>query len=389
MKLFLAIDDYIYLYNGKYYIRKREMIFDRYLRVFDDLRLVARCEEVSTVDSKWVLINNPHIEIAPVPMFRNPRQYLGCYYAVGKVLRNALKECNAAVLRLPATISTRVGKLVMKQGIPYATEIVYDANDGVNTSESIFRKLLWTKIDKEMRNICYHANGVSCVTEFHLQKRYFTKKTDGFCSHYSSITLDKSFYGGIKTWKEKSIYTISHIANQIQFNGRKGHNLIIEMVALLKKRGIHTQVQFVGMDYQNGISQLKDYSVRLGVAEYVNFLGEIEHNMLNTYLSQTDLFVMPTKAEGLPRVVIEAMSQGLPCITTNVSGNSELIDKDFLVDDFYDVESLTEKVEHILTIADLYNQQSKENFERSLKYEKSVLQARRDDFYSKLIVCVK
>lgn len=58
----------------------------------------------------------------------------------------------------------------------YALEIVYDAEDAWKNSNSIIDRYLWKKIDENMRTLSYNADGISCVTEYYLQKHYYSKK---------------------------------------------------------------------------------------------------------------------------------------------------------------------------------------------------------------------
>jgi glycosyltransferase involved in cell wall biosynthesis len=62
----------------------------------------------------------------------------------------------------------------------------------------------------------------------------------------------------------------------------------------------------------------------LGVTGSVTFLGMIQNVM--DYLKSADLFVLPSRAEGLSNSLLEAMSYGIPCIATEVGGNSELLE---------------------------------------------------------------
>jgi glycosyltransferase involved in cell wall biosynthesis len=59
----------------------------------------------------------------------------------------------------------------------------------------------------------------------------------------------------------------------------------------------------------------------------VNWLGEIPHERIPPYFTNADLFVMPSRSEGLPISILEAMSSGLPVVTTGVGGISELFDE--------------------------------------------------------------
>ncbi len=72
--------------------------------------------------------------------------------------------------------------------------------------------------------------------------------------------------------------------------------------------------------------ELKRLSVSLGVTKSVAFMGMTRDVM--DYLKQADLFVLPSRAEGLSNALLEAMSCGLPCIATNVGGSIELIAED-------------------------------------------------------------
>jgi len=72
--------------------------------------------------------------------------------------------------------------------------------------------------------------------------------------------------------------------------------------------------------------ELKKLSESLGVTESVTFMGMIQNVM--DYLENADLFVLPSRTEGLSNALLEAMSYGLPCIATKVGGNIELLGVD-------------------------------------------------------------
>jgi len=61
-----------------------------------------------------------------------------------------------------------------------------------------------------------------------------------------------------------------------------------------------------------------------GVSEQVNFLGWIDD--LRPVLRTWDIFALPSYDEGLPVVILEAMSEGLPVVATNVGGMPELVE---------------------------------------------------------------
>lgn len=389
-KLLLACDDFLYRNNGRFYAASQEKydFYQRYLRVFEKLRLACRCqEELELKNSRVPLDTGSRIEITPVPMFHGPKEYAKLYFSVGKALNCVTEGCDAAILRIPSTVAIRVGKYVLKSKIPYACEVVYDAEDGWRGYTGISR-LAWKRIDKQMRHLCSGANGVSCVTEKYLQQHYFSNKQGAFKEHYSSLALDKSFYGGVKSFPVGHEFVIAHISNQVGEQSAKGHIQTIDAMRILKDRGVKVIVKFAGNDHFGGIAKFRKYAEDMGVSDRVEFLGFLNRDGINSLLSEADLYVMPTKAEGLPRVIIEAIAKGLPCVTTPVSGNPELVDEHFLVD-YYDTVTLADRIEELTKDASLYEAISKANFGRSWKYEASVLEKRRDDFYSKLKQLVK
>ncbi len=384
-KVLMSCDDFLYSHEGTFYASSQEKydFYQRYLRVFDELRLVCRCEERKELKKGYVPLNlDPRIEVIPIPMFHGPLQYAKKYISVGCALKHVTDGCSAAVLRIPSTTAMRVGNHVLKSGIPYACEVVYDGEDGWKVTSGITR-LIWKRIDKNMRRFCTSADGVSCVTEHYLQQHYFSKKQDAFTSHYSSLALDKTFYTSPKSYTEHSPFVIAHVTNQIGFHGRKGNLELIQAISILKDAGLEAKVKFVGEIRDGSPEKVKQYAAQLGVEDRIEFLGYISRKELDVFLNEVDLFVLPTKAEGLPRVIIEAMAKGLPTITTPVSGCPELISQHFLVE-YDDVACLADRIKELMIRPDLNEQTSRENFEKSWQYEASVLQKRRDEFYGKL-----
>jgi glycosyltransferase involved in cell wall biosynthesis len=73
-------------------------------------------------------------------------------------------------------------------------------------------------------------------------------------------------------------------------------------------------------------SDLQKLTETLKIEREVEFVGMV-HNV-EEYLKISDIFVLPSRAEGLSNALLEAMSYGIPCITTNVGGNNELFGLD-------------------------------------------------------------
>lgn len=72
-------------------------------------------------------------------------------------------------------------------------------------------------------------------------------------------------------------------------------------------------------------NELRQLSKQEGVDKKVIFSGSIPYEELHKKYREADVFVLTSKAEGMPLVVLEAMACGLPIISTNVQGVDELV----------------------------------------------------------------
>jgi len=357
-KLLLSCDDYIYFYQGNTYasISGKPDFFERYLRVFDSVRIVARSKVVfDPPEDNFVKIDNDRIEIWEVPFFRGPLQFIKSYLRIQKSLKNVTVGCDVAILRLPSTTAYQVLKFVLKNNQTFAIEIVANPYDSIRTSKTLMNKFYYKSWDKDLLKACKLADGISCVTEKYMQKRYFPLKQNSFTTNYSSIALPLSSYTSPKKFPQKQTLQVLHVANHIIYGGTKGHKELIEAASIVIAKGFKINLVFVGKDNNNDIEKLNNLAKELGIAEVVSFLGyqKTSRDLLNI-VSKSDIFVLPTKSEGLPRSIIEAMSQGLPCVTTDISGNSELIEPEFLIPKYNDIKLLAHKIIVLLSNPELY-----------------------------------
>lgn len=107
----------------------------------------------------------------------------------------------------------------------------------------------------------------------------------------------------------------------------KGHQYLLEAIQQLKQTDVWEKLYFLwagtgtGDRYSNIESQLKESVRKLGVTDRVKFLGQ--RSDIPDLLTASDIFVFPSKAEGMPLSVMEAMAKGLPVIASAVSGIPE------------------------------------------------------------------
>ncbi len=108
-------------------------------------------------------------------------------------------------------------------------------------------------------------------------------------------------------------------------NRRKQPHLLIEALGQLRRDGREVQLVLAGPeDDAEYASQMRRRATELGVAGRVRWPGFCRE-MANQYRA-ADLFALPSRLEGMPNSVLEAMASGVPSLVTRIPGSVDLID---------------------------------------------------------------
>ena len=104
-------------------------------------------------------------------------------------------------------------------------------------------------------------------------------------------------------------------------------------------------------------------AIKNGLTDIVQFLGWINNEQKTELLKQSDILVLPSYNEGLPIAILEALSYGLPVISTNVGSISEAVidgTNGFLYTPG-DVDKLAMNMKQIVEAPNLWNKFSSES----------------------------
>jgi glycosyltransferase involved in cell wall biosynthesis len=107
---------------------------------------------------------------------------------------------------------------------------------------------------------------------------------------------------------------------------RKGLFTLIESMVLVKRKFKNAKFIIAGKGLSNEMKKLVSYGTKLGVKDNIVFTGYFPDKKLPRLYQAADLFAFSTFYENLPFAVLEALSTGLPVVTTNVGGIPEMID---------------------------------------------------------------
>lgn len=110
---------------------------------------------------------------------------------------------------------------------------------------------------------------------------------------------------------------------------KKGFDVLIRALAALMSSGRSVELQIAGDGPLK--SELESLARDLGVEDAVHFLGSLSHVQVASWMQGLDLFALACKQDrngdmdGIPVVLMEAMSQSVPVVSTNLSGIPELV----------------------------------------------------------------
>ena len=104
----------------------------------------------------------------------------------------------------------------------------------------------------------------------------------------------------------------------------KGLPLLIESVTRLAEKGVDVGATLVGTG--PALEPLQELAVRRGVSDRVVFTGAIGQDAIPNFYADADVFCLPSFAEGVPVVLMEAMAAELPVVASRITGIPELVD---------------------------------------------------------------
>ncbi|MBZ5542479.1 MAG: glycosyltransferase family 4 protein [Acidobacteriia bacterium] len=310
-------------------------------------------------------------------------------------VREAVASVDAFILRVPGAISQLAWREIRKKGVPFAVEVVGDPWDalspgGVRTLlRPVFRRL-WSRNQELM---CGEASAASYVTRAALQRRY-PPGPSTWTASVSSIDLRDGLVGTDKLeariaelrrsrgrggsaerpWRVAFLGTLTSLY--------KGPDVLLNAVAFCVKGCLQLDVAIAGEGKCR--PELERLAAKLGLTGSARFLGALPAGEpVRALLDDTDLFVLPSRTEGLPRSLIEAMARGCPCIGSSVGGIPELLPPEDMVRPG-DADALARKIIEVLGDPGRMERMARRNWEAAREYLPEILDRRRREFYTKI-----
>ncbi len=207
----------------------------------------------------------------------------------------------------PAFVSVFMGKKVLKKPV-----LVKSASSGITSDIGRLRQLplgcfqlnfLLKELD--------HLVAISKATGRDFEKIGYSESRISYIPNGVEIPVI-----GEKTYAQ-----VSRVTTITRLSQEKGVDVLLKAWAEVVQEEKNLKLLIVG----NGPleSGLRTLSRSLGILASVDFVGAVQD--ASSYLMDSDLFVLSSRSEGMSNALLEAMSYAIPCIATNVGGNTEAV----------------------------------------------------------------
>lgn len=357
-------------------------MFKRYLKVFENVVIVARttlaCYENADEQTR---VDKNGVSVLPLPYYIGPYQYLVRRNKILRTLKNYIDRNpdSAVICRVPGVIGTAAARYLYKKNRSYGVEVVGDPRDvfAPGSFNHPLRIVFRYSGVINLKFVVKQACSAVYVTKETLQLRYPTK-SGIFSIHSSDVILpEEAFVKKSKILKRNPPFLIVAVGSLAAMY--KSPDIAIEAMAILKKEGIRIYLLWVG-DGQFR-SEMEALAEKMGISDRISFVGNVPSaNEVRNFLDEADIFIMPSRTEGLPRALVEAMARGLPCIATNIGGIPELLDTQALVP-INDAKCLAGKIKLFLNTPVITNNQANRNLKEAQNYALNILDNKRMKFY--------
>lgn len=227
------------------------------------------------------------------------------WYARGLLRRGSSFDLVHAFFGIPS------GYVAMKLKLPYIVSLrgsdVPFYNQRFALADKLLFKRLSGKVWKNARCVVANSGGLRELAKSSYPGMDIKVIPNGIDTEVFTPSLCSKSYSGEL-----------HIVSTGRLIQRKGFDILISSLTGLEN--VRLTLVGDGPERQPLAAQAEEIGVR------VEFAGAVDHHCIPDLLQSADLFVLPSRNEGMSNSVLEAMACGLPIIATDVGGSKELVD---------------------------------------------------------------
>lgn len=353
-------------------------LWERYLFSFDKIFIVGRVTERKITNlerEKYNLSSGPNVEFLHLPDITSLKGMLKNNNKVKSILKLNLQNVSAVIARLPSRLGMITIEMAKMESLPYAVELVGCPDEALANLKSLKARIYKPYMVKKTKEIVLESTYTLYVTKKYLQNKYPTKGKAIACSN---VVLNQYLNPPIKKeFQKKNIENV--LIGSIAFLSEyKGIDTTFKICKELEQNNINYKLNILGGgDTQKWLIIAK----KIGLdSNNISFFTLPSGNLVLEWLKTLDIYIQPSRTEGLPRGLIEAMSVGCAAVGSNVGGIPELLGKKEIFDK-EDYKAMSNRILEILENPSLKTDLEKTNYETAREYSFEKLDIKRKKFW--------
>lgn len=358
-----------------YYCNVLPTLTNRYKRMG---RLTV-CVSVNDVDKSSMPLVPSDVRIVEVVKENSLRKLLVDRKYNRQKIDNLINEVDLVMAHVPDGIGTYAAKKCRKAGKPFLSIVVgcpWDSLWNYNWKGKLLAPLSYF----EMRRMVWHSDYALYVTREFLQHRYpcrgkTTSASNVFITEQPSEVCEKRMARLNGLTKNDEIKLVTTAAIDVPY---KGQQYVIEAISKLNQHGWNYHYYLIG---GGGTAYIENIIKNCNAENFVHILGPVNHDLLIYKLSDMDIYIQPSKQEGLPRSLVEAMNLGMPALGSRIAGIPELLPR----------ECMFHKgcVKEIVKLLDVeppsWSKYVEINFTKAKEYTAEILNERRNALFDTIV----
>ncbi len=369
--------------------------WEPYLKVFETVFVLARVRRLAPEEKpNSARADGPGVEFHDVPDYLGPWEYARSFWSARAAVRRGVDRADACILKAPGMIAQMARSRLAQARRPYAVEVIADPWDmyAPGAVRSVVRPWVRRRWMRALGSICREAGAVCYVTREALQRRY-PPGPNTWSTFVSDVDLESVSIAPESAIQNRRSHWEALFRGDcdcrliVGFVGALGQlykapDILLRAAAVCLRSNLPLRVVIAGDGKYRRF--LEDLTRELGIEQHVLFLGSLAPGAaIQNLLDNLDLFVLPSRQEGLPRALVEAMARGCPCVGSTVGGIPELLAAEDLVKPD-DAAGLAARLEEVLAGPARLEQMARRNLARAAEYRPEVLSERREVFLRKV-----
>ncbi len=362
---------------GNLYLEK----WHEYLAYADEITVMARRDPFpESGGNNLRLSSGEGVRFHFLPDLFNPKYRLLQRRKILIQIREEVTNADFVIVRLPSEIGSFAAKEAIRQNKKWMVEMVGCPWDGF-WNFGFKGKALAHYITNRTKRLVKQAPAVMYVTTEFLQGRY---PTDGKQIGVSDVELaavdDSVLQSKLDYLKAAEAFNIGFVGSlDVDY---KGLDVLLKAVAAVKDQLPPITVKVLG---KGDTSAWQGFLKEHQLTSNVEFLGTLPFGKaVFDFYDSLHLFVLPSKQEGLPRSLVEAMSRANPCLGSDAGGVPELLPAKW-IHQKGDIDKLAEHLLKMLGDKDKMKEAATTNFKKGKQFEIDTLERRRTEFLKNII----